>query len=356
MTEPAAVEATGLFDADWYARRYPDIAAAGVPPLEHYARHGEPEGRAPNAYFDPRSYIAAAGDIGNRSPLLHYAERGEAADIAPSALFDPGWYREAYRLPRSASALADFLRNRASRRVPAKDLFAVPHLPVYRDLPPTEDCFARYVEDCATTGRMPAPDSAIVAASGVFDENFYLINGSDVHEADLDPVAHFCNFGWQEGRQPNIYFATGWYVQTNPDVARLGINPLVHYLVTGEAAGRRPIVYFEPDWYRRAYSLEPGASPLAHFLRERRSQRFSPNSRFDVAWYAAQQGERLGRNRDPFAHFLQAATYDDIAPSAAFDPADYRRRHRGRRTRHFTWMLHPERDNSLVHALNADYR
>ena len=57
------------------------------------------------------------------------------------------------------------------------------------------------------------------AASGLIDPNYYLINGTDVHEAQLDPAEHFCRYGWRESRKPNIYFDTRWYLQTNPQVA-----------------------------------------------------------------------------------------------------------------------------------------
>ena len=66
--------------------------------------------------------------------------------------------------------------------------------------------------------REPFPDPGIVAASGLIDPNYYLINGADVHEARLDPAEHFCRYGWRESRKPNIYFDTRWYLQTNPQV------------------------------------------------------------------------------------------------------------------------------------------
>ncbi len=40
---------SGIFDAEWYARAYPDVAAAGIDPLRHFVQHGAAEGRAPNA-------------------------------------------------------------------------------------------------------------------------------------------------------------------------------------------------------------------------------------------------------------------------------------------------------------------
>jgi hypothetical protein len=47
-----AIARTGLFDRGWCLATYPDVAAAGIGPLEHYARFGRLEGRQPSAYFD----------------------------------------------------------------------------------------------------------------------------------------------------------------------------------------------------------------------------------------------------------------------------------------------------------------
>ena len=64
--------------------------------------------------------------------------------------------------------------------------------------------------------------------------------------------------------------------------------------------------------------------------------------------------EEVAGNRDPFAHFLQAGTYRDIDPSPAFNAAAYRKRHLGRPSRQFPPVLmHPDRDNPLVHLLRV---
>ena len=38
--------------------------------------------------------------------------------------------------------------------------------------------------------------------------------------AGIDPVAHYCRYGWQEGRFPNPYFDPAWYLQSNSDKNR----------------------------------------------------------------------------------------------------------------------------------------
>ncbi|NDA98004.1 MAG: hypothetical protein EBY31_02205 [Flavobacteriia bacterium] len=42
---------SGLFDAAWYASTYPDVAATGLEPLEHFLRIGICWGRKPCGLF-----------------------------------------------------------------------------------------------------------------------------------------------------------------------------------------------------------------------------------------------------------------------------------------------------------------
>jgi hypothetical protein len=46
--EACAIAAGGAFDADWYERRYPDVAASKADPLMHFVRYGAAEGRDPS--------------------------------------------------------------------------------------------------------------------------------------------------------------------------------------------------------------------------------------------------------------------------------------------------------------------
>jgi len=361
--EVAEVIASGLLDAPWYMACHPDVGAAGIDPATHFCRYGWHENRAPNAWFDPAWYLAQNADVvaSGINPLLHYMRHGEAEGRRPCVHFDPIWYRTAHALPRESSPLQHYLSHRANGKFsPSALLYGVPLLPVYRDdLKAGIDPYLHCIDDAAQAAQDLAPDIALVAASGLLDPNYYLINGTDVREAALDPAQHFCRHGWHENRKPNIYFNTLWYLQTNPVVGRMQINPLVHYICEGEADGRRPTVYFDPAWYRAAYPEDLEATrlgPLAHYLARRRSQMFSPNRHFDVAWYIARYGAEVGPNRDPFAHYLQMGTTSDLDPSPEFNAATYRRRHLGRMTRAFRQMLHPDRDNPLVHYLRTQYR
>ena len=360
MTLHEELAAGGLVDAAWYLQRYPDIARAGADPLDHFARFGGEEGRWPNGWFDPAWYREQHPEAGitGLDALLHYQREGDRRGLRPVPAFDPAWYRAAYRVPEERLALAHFLPVRGSGRyLPGPELYAVPRLAKYRDdVVNGVDPFEHYRRDVMQAGAPAWPDIEIAAGSGLLDDNYYLINGSDVHEARLSPADHFCRYGWREGRQPNIYFDTSWYLRTNPDVARLGINPLVHYVLEGEALDRRPVPWFQPGWYRRTYAVPAEQPALAHFLAHRRSQTVSPTSLFDVAWFVARHRDRLGPERDPFAFYLQAGTLEDIDPSPGFDAAAYRRRHLGRPSRAFRHLVTPEQHNPLVHCLRSQDR
>jgi len=92
----------------------------------------------------------------------------------------------------------------------------------------------------------------IIKHSGLFDENYYLVNNPDVRENGLNPLMHFIQWGWKEGRDPNSNFDTNWYLNKNRDLQKAGINPLYHYLKFGKRKGvqtqriRRKKINVEP--------------------------------------------------------------------------------------------------------------
>jgi hypothetical protein len=64
---------------------------------------------------------------------------------------------------------------------------------------------------------------------------------ADVAAAGANPLDHYMQFGWQEGRDPSAGFDTRGYLAANPDVAAGGANPLAHYLQFGIYEGRQAV-------------------------------------------------------------------------------------------------------------------
>jgi chromosome segregation ATPase len=72
-----------------------------------------------------------------------------------------------------------------------------------------------------------------VAASGLFDRNWYLAQYADVAASGVDPLTHFVQFGSFELRSPGPLFDCIAYVDGNSDVKGAGVEPLFHYLTRG---------------------------------------------------------------------------------------------------------------------------
>ncbi len=94
-----AVLESGLFDPEWYLRRYPDLTEAGVDPLRHFLAHGLQEDRDPGPDFSSsgyRAYCLGLDDQAPRfegvatveSPLLDYVVRGKGLGFEPAPVFE----------------------------------------------------------------------------------------------------------------------------------------------------------------------------------------------------------------------------------------------------------------------------
>ena len=86
----AEIADSGLFDAEWYLRTYPDVAEAGLDALHHYVVAGAAEGRLPGPRFDVIWYLGETPEAGSpgTNPILHYLRSGRALGRTPKALDD----------------------------------------------------------------------------------------------------------------------------------------------------------------------------------------------------------------------------------------------------------------------------
>jgi hypothetical protein len=71
--------------------------------------------------------------------------------------------------------------------------------------------------------------------SGHFDFAWYLATNPDVATARLDPLQHYVEYGWREGRRPNGDFCPVHYLAQHPDAAKAGEDPLLHAIRSGRS-------------------------------------------------------------------------------------------------------------------------
>ena len=317
-----------LFDADWYAGRYPDVLAHGADPFEHYSLVGWREGRWPNAAFDPGWYIFEAGLTpgADGNPLSHYAQVGERAGLRPISWFDPGWYRAAQAVLPQTLALAHYIRVRKTSLIGPNALFdPVYYASLISEQPGSgQDMHQHFLSYGRRDGHLPRAESELLQLSGLVDEEYYRFNNPDAEPDAFGPARHYLHDGEMRGRRPNPYFDPTWYASRNGR-CQPGMSCLTHYILAGEA--ERPSLYFDPEWYRRVHGLPNYASPLAHYLRHRRKQTVSPLPFFDVAFYMSRYGESVRANRDPFIHYLTVGARQGFNPASWFDGANYKRVH-----------------------------
>ncbi len=185
------IAASRLFDAAYYLKCNPDLAAEGGDPLVHFVLVGAARRRDPHPLFSTTYYASQVSGLGVKANALeHYLTGGWRTGCSPHPLFDPAHY-----LAQNADAARG-----------------------------GGDPLQHYLEHGVSARQSPHP---------LFDVAFYLRENPDVAAAGLEPLAHFLGKGAHDGRRPNPWFDTEQYVREHPDVQASAENPLVHYLRHG---------------------------------------------------------------------------------------------------------------------------
>jgi hypothetical protein len=227
-------------DQPWYLATYPDVLAAGVDPARHYLDHGWREGRDPRPDFSTRGYLAGHEEVaqGRQNPFVHYLRQGSGTqsprcdeELARRERgVDQAWYLAIY--PDVAAAGMDpvhhYLRfGWREGRDPRSDFSTRGYLAVHEELARTgQNPFIHYLRD----------DDLARGERGI-DQAWYLGTYPDIAAAKMDPVRHYLDYGWREGRDPRPDFSTRGYLAINNDVAGSGRNPFIQYLRHGGRKG-----------------------------------------------------------------------------------------------------------------------
>jgi glycosyltransferase involved in cell wall biosynthesis len=80
-----------------------------------------------------------------------------------------------------------------------------------------------------------------IKKSGLFDEEYYFQNNTDVKKSGAEAARHYLVFGGFEGRNPSRLFNSSFYLKNYKDVKESGMNPLLHFILYGKEEGRLPL-------------------------------------------------------------------------------------------------------------------
>lgn len=301
-----------LFDAGYYLRQNPDVAAAGADPYQHFMYYGWREGREPSLLFSVGKYLAANPDVGRAglNPLIHYELYGRAEGraafpaggaAAPDLLIDPAYYARQLGASLVPAGLAGQQQ-------------------------------ASWSYDATGWRQGLNPDA-------LFDTTFYLAQNPDVRAAGIDPLKHYEAHGWREGRDPSLLFSNGKYLAANPDVQAIGAQPLLHYMQYGQYEGRvaflsGPAAAADPLIDPAFYDTQLGATiiptgPAAQMQAAASYDatgwrlRLNPDAFFDTGYYLSRNADIAAAQIDPVKHYEQYGWHEGRNPSAQFSVAKY---------------------------------
>ena len=64
----------------------------------------------------------------------------------------------------------------------------------------------------------------LLLKSDFFDSKYYLQENPDVAKAKVNPILHYLQFGWKEGRNPSPLFNTNDYISFRPDIVQTYVH------------------------------------------------------------------------------------------------------------------------------------
>lgn len=288
-------EYSAVFDAAYYADRYPDLKTAfgndDSALLQHFIQYGMAEGRQGSSQFDVYSYKNLYPDLraafGNnlKSYYMHYISSGKSEGrkatgvntlqkpittyngIDYSAVYDYNYYLKKHSdlakiyTNDDIGLLAHFVNCGMSEGRQAKDSFDVfSYRNQYQDLRVAfgnnlKSYYMHYISNGKAEGRKATGVKSIqnpittyngVDYSAVYDYNFYIKKYSDLARIytndEVGLLAHFVNCGMAEGRQAKADFDVFSYRNQYQDL-RLAFGKdlksyYFHYMNSGKKERR----------------------------------------------------------------------------------------------------------------------
>lgn len=253
------VEDSGYFDDTFYIQSNPDIAKADIKPSSHFLQFGWKEGRNPSALFNTKFYLSTYKDVESLgvNPLVHYIRTGRAENRAKNKhehelleaqrMFDEAYYLKQYPdvKKQGLDPFVHYLTIGCTEGKNPSIVFDTKYyLDRYPDIPRNKlNPLIHYANYGVKEKRLKHPVDAVVhdiAASGLFDEAFYIENADITTTHTCTPLEHYCLWGWKKGFNPSLYFDTNYYLNRSEDVRLAGMNPLHHYVKFGITEGRVP--------------------------------------------------------------------------------------------------------------------
>ncbi|MBN7787653.1 glycosyltransferase family 61 protein, partial [Ponticoccus gilvus] len=350
-----------LLDAEWYLEQNPDVARAGVDPLEHYLKDGEREGRAPCALFHPRHYAANLDprDRPARGLAAHYLAYGEARGHAPHPLFAP--LHCAAFLPGEAAAedsdppgILERYLTAFGTDVAPHPLFDPVHYAKALDLPPEDlPLLLHFLETGAAEGLSPHPLiegarllewDADPAAAFVFWASRAAAGADEPRPSLLFDPVHFCGpdharyanaaptLLWahlieanRRTRGPHPLIDPAHVARRRPEVLTHNRRPVLLDMAQGRLEGidTHPLVSCAHILKQAPWVAQGNQHPTRYFIERATAENLDSHPYFSTQVYLLNGPDVAAAGVNPLLHYLAHGQYEGRLPHLFFDGNDY---------------------------------
>lgn len=237
------------FDPTYYGNRYKDVGAYPLGLACHFINHGVTEGRVPKeASLIPTLRRAYTEFVKVGVPLpsredsnvqfFHWMIANEQVLSSLDTVFNTAGGRDDNLLRAFAETrYAQESRNKLvaiHTRLQGLSAF-IALITVYTQQEQAQSALDEILDAISQAAER---NYLLARDSGEFDEKFYLTTYADVRNAGVDPLRHYLQHGYLEGRDPSGKFSTVFYLSNNHDVKASGQHPFLHYIIFGKKEGR----------------------------------------------------------------------------------------------------------------------
>lgn len=181
----------------------------------------------------------------------------------------------------------------------------------------------------------------------LFHREWYLSQNPDVAASDMEPIAHYLQFGEKEGRWPNPYFDPHYYRRHAPGAKKYAGSALEHYSKKGWTRGRNPSRKFSTRLYLEQYPdvAAMQVNPLEFHLKNGHfngyivfqttlendadahlipaMHQINDSGLFDSEWYKKHYPDLWYADVDPLFHYAKHGCREKRRPNYIFDPIWY---------------------------------
>lgn len=299
-----------LFDSRYYLEQIGEIENGDL--FSHYLNVGWKKGLSPNRIFDTTWYMKNAEIVGqNIEPLTHFVTSGWKEGLSPSVYFNVNWYIKTYNPDLTKEdPLSSFMLYGWRENCNPNPLFKTSwYIDVYEFLNQDSDPLSDYLNAGWKSGRQP---------NWLFDPNLCNRLSNETSE----PLRRYILSGGRNFPGTHVLFNCNEYIQRYPDVDASGINPLEHYIEYGWREGRVPhVIFAEQSKAIRSHDNTQHQEPIRSYLSGNNSD--SINKYFDKTWYLEKYKDAKSSGLHPLIHYLSVGFKLNYAPNSRFNVLNF---------------------------------